>query len=233
MEFSRFLYASVKYLTLEERGELFTAILALTNGDDVCVTSPVVRVAFAPFEEEYREHEEMVESHRNRGRMGGAPAGNQNARKQAKTSKNKLNQAKNNLVDLVDSEEKSSPEPLSKEESVVEEEKSILNRIEKEEETTPTPEAKTPERKVFKPPTADEVREYCGTKEYRIDPEEFVDFYESKGWMVGKTKMKDWRAAVRTWVKRRNDFKDGNGNNKIPGRIGQEQDRQRVYEDSF
>ena len=32
-----------------------------------------------------------------------------------------------------------------------------------------------------------------------MDPEKFIDFYESKGWMVGKNKMKDWRAAVRTW----------------------------------
>ena len=32
-----------------------------------------------------------------------------------------------------------------------------------------------------------------------VDPERFVDFYEAKGWMVGKNKMKDWRAAVRNW----------------------------------
>ena len=32
-----------------------------------------------------------------------------------------------------------------------------------------------------------------------MDADRFVDFYESKGWMVGKNKMKDWRAAVRTW----------------------------------
>lgn len=49
------------------------------------------------------------------------------------------------------------------------------------------------------PPTVDEVRDYCTEKNYSVDPERFVDFYESKGWMVGKTKMKDWKASVRLW----------------------------------
>ena len=49
----------------------------------------------------------------------------------------------------------------------------------------------------FKPPTVTEVENYCREKEYRIDCERFVDFYRSNDWMVGKNKMKDWRAAVR------------------------------------
>lgn len=53
----------------------------------------------------------------------------------------------------------------------------------------------------FTPPSVDEVREYCLKEGYGIDPERFVDFYESKGWMIGKNKMKSWKAAVRTWVK--------------------------------
>ena len=53
----------------------------------------------------------------------------------------------------------------------------------------------------FKPPTVTEVENYCREKEYRIDCERFVDFYRSKDWMVGKNKMKDWRAAVRNWAR--------------------------------
>lgn len=53
--------------------------------------------------------------------------------------------------------------------------------------------------KAFQPPTVEEVRDYCIERENVVDPETFVDFYASKGWMVGKTKMKDWKAAVRTW----------------------------------
>ena len=53
--------------------------------------------------------------------------------------------------------------------------------------------------KRFSPPTIEEVRAYCNERGNNVDPEKFIDFYESKGWMVGKTKMKDWRAAVRNW----------------------------------
>ena len=53
----------------------------------------------------------------------------------------------------------------------------------------------------FTPPTAEEVRTYCSEKGYKVDPERFVDFYTSKGWLVGKTKMKDWKAAVRNWAR--------------------------------
>lgn len=55
------------------------------------------------------------------------------------------------------------------------------------------------ENKRFVPPTIDEVRSYCTERGNGIDPEEFIAFYESKGWMVGKSKMKDWKAAIKTW----------------------------------
>jgi len=54
--------------------------------------------------------------------------------------------------------------------------------------------------KRFIPPTVEEVENYCKEKGYSVDANRFVDFYESKGWMVGKNKMKCWKAAVRTWV---------------------------------
>lgn len=52
----------------------------------------------------------------------------------------------------------------------------------------------------FVPPTHQDVSDYCQEKGYtNVDIERFIDFYESKGWMVGKNKMKDWKAAVRNW----------------------------------
>ena len=54
-------------------------------------------------------------------------------------------------------------------------------------------------KKRFKPPTLDEVRAYCQERHNSVDPEQFINFYTSKGWMVGKNPMKDWKAAVRTW----------------------------------
>ena len=62
--------------------------------------------------------------------------------------------------------------------------------------------ADKPPRTRFTPPTVQEVKAYCNEKGYPVDPERFVDYYTSNGWMVGRNKMKDWKAAVRTWAKK-------------------------------
>jgi hypothetical protein len=56
--------------------------------------------------------------------------------------------------------------------------------------------------KGFKPPSIEEVTEYVATRDTKIDPETFVDWNTAKGWLIGKNKMKDWKASVRTWEKR-------------------------------
>lgn len=62
--------------------------------------------------------------------------------------------------------------------------------------------------KKFVPPSVDEVRAYCLERKNRVDPVAFVDFYASKGWVIGKSPMKDWRAAVRTWERKDGGDKD-------------------------
>ena len=54
----------------------------------------------------------------------------------------------------------------------------------------------------FKKPTLDEVKNYCILRKNNIEAESFIDFYESKNFMIGKNKMKDWKACVRTWESR-------------------------------
>lgn len=56
-----------------------------------------------------------------------------------------------------------------------------------------------PKGKGFVKPTVEEVEAYCKEKEFTFDPEQFVAYYESNGWMVGKSKMKNWKAACLTW----------------------------------
>lgn len=58
---------------------------------------------------------------------------------------------------------------------------------------------------VFSPPTLKAVQERIKEKGYTIDPNRFINFYASKGWMVGKNKMKDWRAALAGWQGRDKD----------------------------
>lgn len=54
-------------------------------------------------------------------------------------------------------------------------------------------------QKKFTPPTVEEVREYCQERGNDVDPQKFVDHYEANGWIRGKTKIKSWKACVRTW----------------------------------
>lgn len=72
-----------------------------------------------------------------------------------------------------------------------------VNNKEKEKETA----------KRFLPPSIEQVKEFVSEKNYSVDPESFVAFYQSKNWFVGKNKMKDWRAAVVTWEKRKSEQK--------------------------
>ena len=57
--------------------------------------------------------------------------------------------------------------------------------------------------KTFVPPTLDEVMEYCTESGYMIDAQRFIDFYESKDWMIGINRMKNWKAAVRKWSRQK------------------------------
>lgn len=58
----------------------------------------------------------------------------------------------------------------------------------------------------FKKPSLEEIRSYCQERGNNVDPEQFYNFYESKGWMIGKSVMKDWKAAIRTWEKREKEI---------------------------
>lgn len=60
----------------------------------------------------------------------------------------------------------------------------------------------------FTPPSPDEVQQYCDERHNGIVGSEFCDFYASKGWMIGKAKMKDWKAAIRTWERKRQEIRE-------------------------
>lgn len=73
----------------------------------------------------------------------------------------------------------------------------MVSKYEVEVETEEEEEKET--KNIFVVPTVLQISEYCQERKNTVDPNKFFDFYESKGWMVGKTKMKNWKAAVRTW----------------------------------
>lgn len=61
----------------------------------------------------------------------------------------------------------------------------------------------------FTPPALEDVKKYCDERGNNIVPEKFIDYYTANGWMVGKSKMKDWKAAIRNWEKNDFDRKQG------------------------
>lgn len=75
---------------------------------------------------------------------------------------------------------------------------------------------KEEKRKRFTPPSLDDVKAYCKERNNSVDANKFIDYYESNGWMVGRNKMKDWKAAVRSWE--RNNY----GNSKQQSHVVEE-----------
>jgi len=69
-------------------------------------------------------------------------------------------------------------------------------------ETETETETERAKRKRFEPPSIFEVKSYIAEKNLAVSANGFLNFYESKGWMVGKNKMKDWRASIRGWASR-------------------------------
>lgn len=76
--------------------------------------------------------------------------------------------------------------------------------IEKEKEEDISLPAEAPTKtKRFSPPSVEDVAAYCQERKNGIDADAFVDYYSARNWTMGKTKMKDWKAAVRTWERNR------------------------------
>jgi hypothetical protein len=77
---------------------------------------------------------------------------------------------------------------------------------------------KSPSRKKFVKPMIDELKEYCEEKNYTVDCEAFLLHYESNGWLVGKNKMKSWKASLGTWNKNSFNKPEKIDNHKRGGR---------------
>jgi hypothetical protein len=91
---------------------------------------------------------------------------------------------------------------------------SVINLLEKynlmdrKKDEVDKPKKKVLKSNKFEIPNVDDINIYCLERNNEVDANIFFDFYSSKGWLVGKTKMKDWKAAVRTWEKNSNNTKD-------------------------
>lgn len=87
------------------------------------------------------------------------------------------------------------------------------------------PKVHTKRESKLTPPTLEEITKYCQERNNGISPQKFFDFYTSKGWIVGKVKMKDWKASVRTWENNsfQSDSRGTQNTNKKVGRLEMEE----------
>ncbi len=62
------------------------------------------------------------------------------------------------------------------------------------------------ERSIFKAPSLEELNTFCLENNLELNASDFLNYYDSNGWMVGKNKMKDWKATVRRWSKPKQEY---------------------------
>ncbi len=98
------------------------------------------------------------------------------------------------------------PQQTANADKEIEKEKRIERDRDKEETDTKEREQKKQSAPRFSPPALEAVKAYCLEKGFTMDPEEFTDYYEAKGWKVGSAPMKDWKAACRNWERRDKDL---------------------------
>lgn len=171
--------AQIELLTMEQRGVLLTAIMKYQAGEELPDADPVTEMAFsfikANLDKDNERYERTIEARSEAGKTGGRPR-KDDTEKQTKAKKaNAFSEKQNNPVYVFDSVF----------DTVIDSEK---DRRE------------THKEKAGFPPTVEDVREYCQSAGLdSVDPAFFVNFYAARGWMMGRSKMHDWRSAVISW----------------------------------
>lgn len=130
----------------------------------------------------------------------GAPKGNQNANKKQSDNQNQseVENNQNNQKQSNQSNDSKQSEPEKQSEMINININKNINLKHKQENIILSPQSGS---KKFTKPTIEEIQTYCRERNNTVEASKFFDFYESKGWKVGNSPMKDWRAAVRTWEK--------------------------------
>lgn len=173
---------AMEALSDAERGRLFMSMLQYASTGEAGALSGAERFVWPIAKQNIDRAQAELERRAESGRKGGRPRkANESEEKQPKAKESKKKQTKDNKDK--DKDKENNIIPLSPNGDI-------------------PPKGERPPVKRFVKPTAEEVRAYCAERGNRVDAQAFVDFYEAKGWKVGSSPMKDWKAAVRTWEQR-------------------------------
>lgn len=174
-------------MTDEQAGKIFKAICSYQSGEDCArpddgLLGAIYDMIANQFAEDDTKYDEACQKNAENGKKGGRP-------------KKQMVLEKTEGFSEKPTESKGFFEKAKKADKDKDKDKDIEKEKEKKEKVASAPR--------FVKPTVEEVAEYCKKRGNGINPESFVDFYESKGWKVGSNPMKDWQACVRTWEQRR------------------------------
>ncbi len=165
-------------LSREEAGALIQAIFAHESGEETQLDG-MLKIIFIPIRQQLNRDREKYESVCERNAENGAKGGR--PRNPAPEEKTVRLSAEPTKADT-DTEKDTDTDKDTDTESV---------------STPPAGRTRTTTR--FSPPAVEEVKAYCVQIGSGVNAQRFVDFYASKGWLVGRSPMKDWKAAVRSW----------------------------------
>lgn len=174
--------AAIEKMNNEQAGELIKAIYAFQKNPDVVPEDPAIAFVFEiikqKLEEDNKRYEEVCAARSEAGKKGGRPKANASDKKQMVSEESKKSKCFSEKAKKADNDNEYDNDLKE-------------NTLEGVKE------------KRFAPPTLENVSEYCRKMGYtNVDAARFIDFYTSNGWMVGKNRMKDWKAAVRNWDRR-------------------------------
>lgn len=177
-------YEAIKELPAETQLELYTAICKYSLYGELPELSPISKALFTAIKPNIDKAAARYVASVENGKKGGRP------KTQTKPSEN-LEKPSNNL-------DQTQTKPSENLNVYVDDNVNVDVNVNDNVERK----ADKPQRLRFTPPTIAEVQAYCKERGNSVDAEQFIAFYDSKGWKIGSSKMKDWKAAVITWEKR-------------------------------
>lgn len=172
--------AAIEKMSNEQAGELIKAIYAYQKDPDAVPEDPALAFVFELIKQQLdadsQRYKEACAARSEAGKKGGRPKANVSDKKQMVSEESKKSKCFSEKAKKADNEYDNDLKE---------------NTLEGVKE------------KRFAPPTLQEVKDYCLKMGYtHVNAERFIDYYASNGWMVGKNRMKDWKAAVRNWDRR-------------------------------
>ncbi len=181
---------------MEQRGALFTAILSRAAGEEVPELDSITAMAFSfissQLDRDFAKWEDVRAKRVAAGREGGKASGKTRKQKQANESNASI--SKQNEANVQRAKQNEANEAVNVDVDVNGNVNGDVDSV-----YLGQPSVAEDTRMNFVPPTLEEVEAYCQERKNNISPQRFIDYYETRGWMLGNTPMESWKAAIRSW----------------------------------